>query len=113
MISSRFSAISCERMPSLLRLVSTLLDLLDLSGVTPILYPADPRLNVKARRAAVLVTAEDPGPTSDPYGFLPEAPRLVALDVPPVSLRSEEHTSELQSRQYLVCRLLLDKNILK
>src|SRR3712207_7560493 len=25
-------------------------------------------------------------------------------------LRSEEHTSELQSRQYLVCRLLLDKN---
>src|SRR3712207_7927132 len=26
--------------------------------------------------------------------------------VPP---RSEEHTSELQSRQYLVCRLLLDK----
>src|SRR3712207_7808897 len=23
--------------------------------------------------------------------------------------RSEEHTSELQSRQYLVCRLLLDK----
>src|SRR3712207_6869517 len=27
-----------------------------------------------------------------------------------VALRSEEHTSELQSRQYLVCRLLLDKN---
>src|SRR3712207_6860256 len=25
------------------------------------------------------------------------------------SLRSEEHTSELQSRQYLVCRLLLEK----
>src|SRR3712207_7553216 len=25
------------------------------------------------------------------------------------SPRSEEHTSELQSRQYLVCRLLLDK----
>src|SRR3712207_9004790 len=27
------------------------------------------------------------------------------------SLRSEEHTSELQSRQYLVCRLLLEKKI--
>src|SRR3712207_7947460 len=27
----------------------------------------------------------------------------------PVGLRSEEHTSELQSRQYLVCRLLLEK----
>src|SRR3712207_7591325 len=25
------------------------------------------------------------------------------------NVRSEEHTSELQSRQYLVCRLLLDK----
>src|SRR3712207_7329157 len=29
------------------------------------------------------------------------------LDQAPV--RSEEHTSELQSRQYLVCRLLLEK----
>src|SRR3712207_7753620 len=27
-----------------------------------------------------------------------------------VDPRSEEHTSELQSRQYLVCRLLLEKN---
>src|SRR3712207_8923518 len=26
-----------------------------------------------------------------------------------VLVRSEEHTSELQSRQYLVCRLLLEK----
>src|SRR3712207_7715523 len=30
--------------------------------------------------------------------------------VPPCTdFRSEEHTSELQSRQYLVCRLLLEK----
>src|SRR5438445_1965665 len=27
----------------------------------------------------------------------------------PAPQRSEEHTSELQSRQYLVCRLLLEK----
>src|SRR3712207_7458505 len=27
----------------------------------------------------------------------------------PDAVRSEEHTSELQSRQYLVCRLLLEK----
>src|SRR3712207_7686603 len=33
-------------------------------------------------------------------------PRLDALRVVE---RSEEHTSELQSRQYLVCRLLLEK----
>src|SRR3712207_8547109 len=26
-----------------------------------------------------------------------------------IAVRSEEHTSELQSRQYLVCRLLLEK----
>src|SRR3712207_7293877 len=31
--------------------------------------------------------------------------RVAARDAP----RSEEHTSELQSRQYLVCRLLLEK----
>src|SRR3712207_7444554 len=31
-------------------------------------------------------------------------PRPVGVD-----LRSEEHTSELQSRQYIVCRLLLAK----
>src|SRR3712207_9435127 len=32
-----------------------------------------------------------------------------ALALEQQSLRSEEHTSELQSRQYLVCRLLLEK----
>src|SRR3712207_6974037 len=32
---------------------------------------------------------------------------------PDACLRSEEHTSELQSRQYLVCRLLLEKKILR
>src|SRR3712207_8486131 len=31
------------------------------------------------------------------------------LDGPAQCVRSEEHTSELQSRQYLVCRLLLEK----
>src|SRR3712207_7618204 len=31
--------------------------------------------------------------------------------MPSFSRRSEEHTSELQSRQYLVCRLLLEKKI--
>src|SRR3712207_6939981 len=32
-----------------------------------------------------------------------------AVDVARRVARSEEHTSELQSRQYLVCRLLLEK----
>src|SRR3712207_8103952 len=36
----------------------------------------------------------------------------LAVDVDPDTgvVRSEEHTSELQSRQYLVCRLLLENN---
>src|SRR5947209_15719308 len=35
----------------------------------------------------------------------------VATTMAFVRLRSEEHTSELQSRQYLVCRLLLEKKM--
>src|SRR3712207_8513924 len=39
-----------------------------------------------------------------PPGAAPVLPSL-----PRAGHRSEEHTSELQSRQYLVCRLLLEK----
>src|SRR3712207_7640194 len=38
-----------------------------------------------------------------------EVVRGGALAEPRLRARSEEHTSELQSRQYLVCRLLLEK----
>src|SRR3712207_6969475 len=37
------------------------------------------------------------------------APPSTCRPRPPGPGRSEEHTSELQSRQYLVCRLLLEK----
>src|SRR3712207_7053224 len=44
---------------------------------------------------------------------VPDLVRVAAEAVPhdahAAGLRSEEHTSELQSRQYLVCRLLLEK----
>src|SRR3712207_8515748 len=36
-------------------------------------------------------------------------PKKAAVVHRTVQTRSEEHTSELQSRQYLVCRLLLEK----
>src|SRR3712207_7029707 len=43
----------------------------------------------------------------------PPTPRTATRSPPRAPLwrraRSEEHTSELQSRQYLVCRLLLEK----
>src|SRR3712207_7134159 len=44
------------------------------------------------------------GEVSSPVGELPRG-RLRG------GTRSEEHTSELQSRQYLVCRLLLEKKM--
>src|SRR3712207_7594457 len=40
---------------------------------------------------------------------LPPSSRNVFRRGRSLSKRSEEHTSELQSRQYLVCRLLLEK----
>src|SRR3712207_8237069 len=40
-------------------------------------------------------------------------PRVTLRTTDPAKLRSEEHTSELQSRQYLVCRLLLEKKKIK
>src|SRR3712207_8647597 len=46
-------------------------------------------------------------------GALARRFQAVPVDEPSVDetveIRSEEHTSELQSRQYLVCRLLLEK----
>src|SRR3712207_7782237 len=43
-------------------------------------------------------------------GGIKHAPFPVSAQVHRVNVsRSEEHTSELQSRQYLVCRLLLEK----
>src|SRR5687768_18292349 len=45
-----------------------------------------------------------PGPAERRYHMEPTRPRHRACAV-----RSEEHTSELQSRLHLVCRLLLEK----
>src|SRR3712207_8522052 len=63
---------------------------------------------------------EDPSRTVLLAGLLANqvAGKLLVVEVPELlqtpdylayRLRSEEHTSELQSRQYLVCRLLLEK----
>src|SRR3712207_7272685 len=48
--------------------------------------------------------------TGKPVKFIGTGEKLDALEeFRPDGMRSEEHTSELQSRQYLVCRLLLEK----
>src|SRR3712207_7104803 len=62
------------------------------------------RLRYKAGRLRV--------PLDDVYLLVPELGDHRAHAAPPrahARPRSEEHTSELQSRQYLVCRLLLEK----
>src|SRR5437899_6497973 len=49
-------------------------------------------------------------PPRNNSGFPAKLPRGPAcLPAPRSSLRSEEHTSELQSLRHLVCRLLLEK----
>src|SRR3712207_7140046 len=65
-----------------------------------------PVVEVEARHRPV-VAAE----RAAPAGFRDKDP--LDLLAAPVHSRSEEHTSELQSRQYLVCRLLLEKKATK
>src|SRR3712207_6965777 len=69
-------------------------------------YPRRPRLLVRSGgRLGQARPTRHPTPTvSRKQSYAANAsPSKVAR------LRSEEHTSELQSRQYLVCRLLLEK----
>src|SRR3712207_7033923 len=64
------------------------------------------RRRAQARHARLPVRLPRcPPPPARPRHHPGQTPRPLAA--PP--LRSEEHTSELQSRQYLVCRLLLEK----
>src|SRR3712207_8575361 len=52
----------------------------------------------------------DRGDGGVPHGWTAKVKRSMRTLIPRFSAkRSEEHTSELQSRQYLVCRLLLEK----
>src|SRR3712207_8448857 len=58
-----------------------------------------------ARKLRVLTGQRSLGARADRQ--VSAGPAGVRRGYPP--LRSEEHTSEIQSRQYLVCRLLLEK----
>src|SRR3712207_7045869 len=81
---------------------------LSLHDALPI-YPRRLRLRVVGPRhlhaaALVVVHAEE---RQERGGLRPAQVELLVGR--PAEVRSEEHTSELQSRQYLVCRLLLEK----
>src|SRR3712207_7955174 len=62
----------------------------------------------RGRRAGHL-GADGPTVARDRAGLVGQALGVDASGVVWLVGRSEEHTSELQSRQYLVCRLLLEK----
>src|SRR5258707_8984941 len=62
------------------------------------LFRSDGRDHARSRAARPAHAARSPG--------IRHGDVVLALRIPG---RSEEHTSELQSRQYLVCRLLLEK----
>src|SRR3712207_8017679 len=65
----------------------------------------EPRRGQEAPRGLDAVTQELAAPDPDSLHARRGVGAHVLLEAP----RSEEHTSELQSRQYLVCRLLLEK----
>src|SRR3712207_6244381 len=87
---------------------------LDLAGVS---HVAGADVSTEGDRAyATVVVLDFPGLSPvEVQGYetelsFPYVPGLLAFrEIPAVAGRSEEHTSELQSRQYLVCRLLLEK----
>src|SRR5439155_2205223 len=83
--------------------------------------PPPPKLKPLGRPPAGKPAAEPPrvkpvvpkrpsasNPASGPGGSGGPGKRKTVVEVPPLE-RSEEHTSELQSRGHLVCRLLLEK----
>src|SRR3712207_8514344 len=61
------------------------------------------RRGKRPRTPGAFAPVAHPSVSPSPSPARPSVPRPGGFE------RSEEHTSELQSRQYLVCRLLLEK----
>src|SRR5258707_12082952 len=72
------------------------------------LFPYTTLFRSRHARPAVGRGADDGARTGRQVGGIQTSPVWARLPARRV-VRSEEHTSELQSRQYLVCRLLLEK----
>src|SRR3712207_7830803 len=90
---------------------STLFPYTTLFRSAPSTHPSAPRPRTRRTKGA----ARPRPPTIYSNGslssstYLRGAGRRRVTPLPCPGPRSEEHTSELQSRQYLVCRLLLEK----
>src|SRR3712207_8915961 len=89
---------------------STLFPYTTLFRSTAALHPLRGRLAARLHRPKG-GSRGNQGPTDDIPARHAQAGtvRRKDADYPRGNTRSEEHTSELQSRQYLVCRLLLEK----
>src|SRR3712207_7642988 len=80
-------------------------------GVVGFSYWNSDKLAIRAARAVPVTEAEMP----EYHAIVREITEKAGIPMPKLYVgpdmqpRSEEHTSELQSRQYLVCRLLLEK----
>src|SRR3712207_8606075 len=74
------------------------------------LFPYTTLFRSRCRCAAQVSACGTPSHAASDGGICSSAPMSVSAVGSTISARrSEEHTSELQSRQYLVCRLLLEK----
>src|SRR3712207_8348130 len=75
------------------------------------LFPYTTLFRSKHKETKALVTEalNDNKQTRKLIAELEQTPKESEEFATKVAERSEEHTSELQSRQYLVCRLLLEK----
>src|SRR3712207_7080527 len=73
------------------------------------LFRSKPRQYGTARFLRILSERRRPGRRRTIHDDALAHARTAGAVGPRVGARSEEHTSELQSRQYLVCRLLLEK----
>src|SRR3712207_7864352 len=83
------------------------------AGVEVVLQQRPPQLVVAVDRQAVgrlgdrdLPALDEQALAGHPFEGGPRPARRRSAGEGDLHLRSEEHTSELQSRQYLVCRLL-------
>src|SRR2546422_8042872 len=83
------------------------------SNASPANFPASSMIANTVKKRATSIPPAAPRTRSRPaakaHGGRLKRLRRLGMEVEGVVERSEEHTSELQSRLHLVCRLLLEK----